>query len=60
MVDRIPKQMIFQALAFDRVHRVLEVEHLQAVQISGDEHVGPADLVIVDEVAPVGGEGGDG
>src|SRR6185437_11562816 len=37
-----------------RILRILEVEHLHSVFIRGHEHVGPANFMIVRQVAPVG------
>ena len=38
---------------------VLHVENLEPVLVTGHEHVGPAHLVIVGQVLPVGGPGAD-
>src|SRR5690242_1826116 len=42
-----------------RILRVGEIEDLQSVLVGRDEYVGPANLVIVGEIAPVRGPGAD-
>src|SRR5947199_6949488 len=43
-----------------RMLRIRKLEHLEAVLICRDEHVWPADFVVVREVVPVGGPCADG